>query len=92
MKLTFLGTRGNIEARTRRHRMHSAMMVSYYLHHVMVDCGEDWLGHVDELSPAPEAIIITHAHPDHAWGLKEGAPCPVYATGASWETMEVVLR
>jgi phosphoribosyl 1,2-cyclic phosphodiesterase len=64
------------------------MMVTYYGRHVMVDCGEDWLGQMDGLSPAPEAIVITHAHPDHAWGLKEGAPCPVYATKASWETME----
>jgi phosphoribosyl 1,2-cyclic phosphodiesterase len=88
VKLTFLGTRANIEARTRRHRMHSAMMVTYYGRHVMVDCGEDWLGALDDLSPAPEAIVITHAHPDHAWGLQEGAPCPVYATEASWENME----
>jgi phosphoribosyl 1,2-cyclic phosphodiesterase len=34
------------------------------------------------------AIIVTHAHPDHAWGLKEGAPCPVYATSASWAEMD----
>ena len=31
---------------------------------------------------------MTHAHPDHAFGLKAGAPCPVYATEASWDTME----
>ncbi len=35
-----------------------------------------------------EAIVVTHAHPDHAFGLKEGAPCPVFATEASWETIE----
>jgi phosphoribosyl 1,2-cyclic phosphodiesterase len=86
MKLTFLGTRGNIKARTGRHGMHSSMKVSYYGEGVIIDCGEDWLGEVDAWDA--QAIVVTHAHPDHAFGLKEGAPCPVYATGASWEKME----
>lgn len=85
MKLTFLGTRGNIDVRTRRHHMHTSLMVSYYGRRVMIDCGEDWLGELGSLNP--EAILITHAHPDHAWGLKEGAPCPVYATTDAWEEM-----
>jgi phosphoribosyl 1,2-cyclic phosphodiesterase len=86
MKLTFLGTRGNIDARTRRHHMHSSMKVSYYETQVVIDCGEDWLGQVAGWDV--DAIVVTHAHPDHAFGLKEGAPCPVFATEASWETME----
>ena len=86
MKLEFLGTRGNIDARTRRHRMHSAMKVSYYDAEVAIDCGEDWLGRVEGWRV--DAVVVTHAHPDHAFGLKEGAPCPVYATEASWQTME----
>ncbi len=86
MKLTFLGTRGNIEARTRRHRMHTSLRVAYRGRSVLIDCGEDWLGRLDELSP--RAIVITHAHPDHAHGLKEGAPCPVWATDEAWEDME----
>ena len=86
MKLEFLGTRGNIEARSRRHHMHSSLMVSYYRKQLMIDCGEDWLGELDGLSPG--AILVTHAHPDHAWGLKEGAPCPVYATEKAWDDLE----
>lgn len=86
MKLTFLGTRGHIEPRNRRHRRHSSLKVSYYDREVAIDCGEDWLGEVDDWDF--EAIVVTHAHPDHAWGLKEGAPCPVYATRESWEDME----
>lgn len=85
MKLTFLGTRGNIEARTRRHRMHSSMKISYYDTEIAIDCGEDWLGEVEGWRL--DAIVVTHAHPDHAFGLKRGAPCPVFATEASWETM-----
>ncbi|MEA3376101.1 MAG: MBL fold metallo-hydrolase [Chloroflexota bacterium] len=86
MKLTFLGTRGNIDARTRRHRKHSSMRVSYYQTDVVIDCGEDWRGEVWDWDA--DAIVVTHAHPDHAFGLKEGAPCPVFATQAAWETME----
>jgi phosphoribosyl 1,2-cyclic phosphodiesterase len=82
MKLTFLGTRGYIKVRTRRHRMHASLGVSYLRRWVMVDCGEDWTARLDAL--APPAIVITHAHPDHAFGLRAGAPCPVYATEAAW--------
>jgi glyoxylase-like metal-dependent hydrolase (beta-lactamase superfamily II) len=77
MKLTLLGTRGEMEARTRRHRMHTALLVSHRGHDVMIDCGLDWLGKFERLHP--DAIVLTHAHPDHAWGLKNGAPCPVFA-------------
>lgn len=86
MKLTFLGTRGLIDARTRRHRRHTATLVAYRGRRVMIDCGEDWLGHIHEASP--HAIVLTHAHPDHANGLAEGAPCPVYATEQAWESIE----
>jgi phosphoribosyl 1,2-cyclic phosphodiesterase len=86
VKLEFLGTRGNIDVRTRRHHMHSSMLASYYGTRLMVDCGEDWLHRLQRVHP--QAIIVTHAHPDHAWGLKEGAPCPVYATEESWEDMK----
>lgn len=78
MKLTFLGTRGEIEARTRRHRMHSSLLLSYRRAKVMIDCGLDWLRKFERLHP--DAIVLTHAHPDHAWGLKNGATCPVDAT------------
>ncbi len=85
MKLTFLGTRGEIEKRTRRHRMHTSLMVSYRGANVMIDCGLDWLGKFERLRPS--AIVLTHAHPDHAWGLKNGAPCPVHAPQKTWETL-----
>lgn len=86
MRITFLGTRGYIDARTKRHRMHASLLVSHRRKRVMVDCGEDWLGHIDRIRP--HAIVVTHAHPDHAGGLKHGAPCPVYAPAAAWRAMQ----
>jgi ribonuclease BN (tRNA processing enzyme) len=88
MKLIFLGTRGNTaKRRMREHRWHSALMIEHGGSRVMIDCGEDWLDRLTGL--APDAVVVTHAHPDHAWGLKEGAPCPVYATKAAWRDMAV---
>src|SRR5215475_11659091 len=86
MKLTFLGTRGEIDTRTRRHRMHTSLLVSYRSANVMIDCGLDWLGKLKRVSP--NAIVLTHAHLDHAWGLKRGAPCPVYAPEKTWQELE----
>jgi phosphoribosyl 1,2-cyclic phosphodiesterase len=85
MKLTFLGTRGEIEARTRRHRMHSSLLVSHRGRKVMIDCGLDWLGKFQQLHA--DAIVLTHAHPDHAWGLRRGAACPVHAPNETWRTL-----
>jgi phosphoribosyl 1,2-cyclic phosphodiesterase len=78
IELTFLGTRGEIDVRSRRHRRHSALLVHHATVRIMLDCGTDWLHLLDSI--APSAIVLTHAHPDHAWGLARGAPCPVYAT------------
>jgi phosphoribosyl 1,2-cyclic phosphodiesterase len=86
VKLTFLGTRGAIEARSRRHRRHSALLVGYRGARVMVDCGTDWRGRLDAVDP--DAIVVTHAHQDHAFGLKDGAPCPVHAPEVVWEAID----
>jgi glyoxylase-like metal-dependent hydrolase (beta-lactamase superfamily II) len=52
---------------------------------VLIDCGEDWLGRVRGFRP--DAILISHAHDDHAAGLERGAPCGVYARAESWRAM-----
>jgi phosphoribosyl 1,2-cyclic phosphodiesterase len=92
VKLVFLGTRGETKGRSRCHLMHSALMVSYRGARVMIDCGFDWLGKVGPgagaNAPRPGRILITHAHPDHAWGLKDGAPCPVYASRETWRVID----
>lgn len=85
MKITFLGTRGYIDVKTLRHRRHASTMISFKGKRVMIDCGEDWLKKVWSINP--DAIVITHGHPDHIGGLKNGSPCPVYATKESWALM-----
>jgi phosphoribosyl 1,2-cyclic phosphodiesterase len=66
--------------------MHTSLMISYRGADVMIDCGLDWLGRFERLRPS--AIVLTHAHPDHAWGLKDGAPCPVHAPQKTWQTLK----
>jgi phosphoribosyl 1,2-cyclic phosphodiesterase len=83
MELTFTGTRGCIEGRSPRHSRHSALRITFGGHSLWIDCGLDWLDDVATL-PA-DAILVTHAHPDHAFGLQQGASCPVYATAETWD-------
>jgi phosphoribosyl 1,2-cyclic phosphodiesterase len=83
MKLRFLGTRGNIEARTPEHFKHAALSVDCRGWRVVIDCGADWLREANRW--AAEAIVITHGHPDHIDGLKRGAPRPVYGAKETWE-------
>jgi phosphoribosyl 1,2-cyclic phosphodiesterase len=85
MTLTFLGTRGNIDVRTSRHRRHTSTLVSHHGARVMIDCGTDWLREVHRL--ALDAIVLTHAHPDHVDGLRNGSPCPVYAPQTVWQAI-----
>jgi glyoxylase-like metal-dependent hydrolase (beta-lactamase superfamily II) len=63
------------------------LLIEYASARVMIDCGADWRDRVHSILPT--FIVLTHGHPDHAWGLAGGAPCPVYATAA---TLEVVIN
>ncbi|HLV01482.1 MAG TPA: MBL fold metallo-hydrolase [Acidobacteriota bacterium] len=85
MKLKFLGTRANTEERSRIHYRHSSLLVTWRQTEVMIDCGEDWEGEPEKLEV--DFIVLTHAHPDHAWGLRSGTSLPVFATEATWSDL-----
>lgn len=78
MKICFCGTRGYIEESSRLHRMHSACLLTFARRRLLLDVGETWSGRIAELDP--DWIAITHAHPDHAFGLRDGTDVPVYVT------------
>jgi phosphoribosyl 1,2-cyclic phosphodiesterase len=86
MKIEFLGTRGNIIPHSDLHQRHTVTVITYRKTRVAIDCGHDWLKHINEIHP--DAFVITHAHEDHVNGLYNGSPCPVYATAASWQKLD----
>ncbi len=89
MIITFLGTRGYVDITSRRHKHHTSTMIMHHNKRIMIDCGQDWLKKIFRIKP--DAIILTHSHPDHAAGLAYGAPCPVYATRQTWHAIKDYL-
>lgn len=86
MKIQFLGTRGNIKISSALHYRHTITVITYRGTRVAIDCGRDWLNHIDTIHP--DAFVITHAHDDHVDGLQNGSPIPVYASAASWQRLK----
>jgi phosphoribosyl 1,2-cyclic phosphodiesterase len=83
LELCFLGTRGLIPISTRSHRLQTSTLLAVGNHRVLIDCGETWLGRLEAIRP--DAILLTHAHEDHAGALKAGSPCRVYASAQTWQ-------
>jgi len=87
-RLTFLGTRAEIEEKTENHYYHSSLLLQILQpdsFRLVIDYGTI---HSYDLSILkPDAILITHAHPDHYIWTKEEAnnATPVYLTR---ETLE----
>lgn len=78
MKIKILGTRGEIESSAPYHSKHSGILIDDTL---LLDCGEQ-----EFLSYNPQAILITHLHPDHAFFVRHNEPVP--ATTAQWYAPE----
>jgi len=73
--ITFLGTRGDIEESSFKHRNTSALVISHKAQKVLVDFGQGNTNFPEGIT----AVIISHAHPDHAFGLKgRRLDVPVY--------------
>jgi ribonuclease BN (tRNA processing enzyme) len=70
MRITILGTRGEVECSTPYHSRHSGVLIDDTL---LLDLGErEYLNH------RPKAILITHLHPDHAFFVRdEKEPFPL---------------
>ncbi len=68
MRITILGTRGEIEQTAPYHSRHSGILIDGSL---MVDLGER-----EFLDRSPKAVLITHLHPDHAYFVRAGAERP----------------
>ena len=80
MKLVFLGTKGEIEESAPKHKYHSSLLIISNEVKLLVDYGMLRKYSLDEIKP--DAILITHAHPDHYAWLNEDikTEIPVYLT------------
>jgi ribonuclease BN (tRNA processing enzyme) len=85
VNLKFLGTKGEIEESSPRHKYHSSLLISTDDIRILIDYGK--LRHMSLEELKPHAILITHAHPDHYAWLKEEikTETPVYMTRETYE-------
>jgi ribonuclease BN (tRNA processing enzyme) len=97
MLLHFYGTKGYVEESSKAHDGHSAFVVESAGFRLLCDFGQNRRGLLPKIRP--DAIFLSHAHPDHAWGLDEGTSVPVHASAISHEILadrpiqkRVVLR
>jgi ribonuclease BN (tRNA processing enzyme) len=83
VRLRFYGTRGYVDESSPSHAGHSAFTIEADGFRLLCDFGENRQGLLKEIRP--DAIFVSHAHPDHAWGLEEGTRAPVYASAVTHE-------
>jgi ribonuclease BN (tRNA processing enzyme) len=86
VRLHFYGTKGYVEEKNRAHSGHSAFTVEAGGFRLLCDFGLNRKGLLGKI--APDAIFISHAHPDHGWGLEEGTRVPVYASAVTHGLLE----
>ncbi|RLI98616.1 MAG: hypothetical protein DRP00_01630 [Candidatus Aenigmatarchaeota archaeon] len=77
--LKFLGTRGYVDERSELHDKRASLLIDDGKTKLLIDWGD-----VNGELPDCDAIIITHAHPDHLFGLKgKEIDIPVFITDAT---------
>ncbi|MDD3777729.1 MAG: MBL fold metallo-hydrolase [Actinomycetota bacterium] len=83
MILHFPGTKGEIEESSPHHQYHSSLVIEEGSTRVLIDYGQKHNPSLDLQWPNLDAMLITHAHPDHyLWTLQENnaVEIPVYVT------------
>jgi ribonuclease BN (tRNA processing enzyme) len=85
MRLTFFGTRGYVEEHSPSHFGHSAFVLEHRGFRLLCEFGENRKGMLAEISP--DAVFVSHAHPDHSWGLAEGTGVPVLASAVTHDIL-----
>ena len=85
MRLQFFGTKGYVEESSRGHAGHSAFVLEEVGFRLLCDFGQNRKGMLSKIRP--DAVFISHAHPDHAWGLEEGLDAPVVASEITHELL-----
>ncbi len=83
MHLKFPGTKGEIEENSAKHKYHSSLIIEQTDVRILLDFGEKHSPELESFVNNFNAILITHAHPDHyIWTIKEqtGITIPVYLT------------
>lgn len=83
MRLHFYGTKGYVEESSPAHAGHSAFTIESDGFRLLCDFGENRRGMLAAIRP--DAIFVSHAHPDHSWGLEEGTSAPLYASEITHE-------
>ena len=85
ISITFLGTKGEIEESTPRHRYHSSALLVAGAARILIDYGRLRRQSLNEIKP--DAVLITHAHPDHYAWLHEDLPldAPVYMSQDTYD-------
>jgi ribonuclease BN (tRNA processing enzyme) len=85
VNLHFYGTRGYVEESSREHSGHSAFVLEAERFRLLCDFGQNRKGMLAQIRP--DAIFVSHAHPDHGWGLEEGTSAPVHASAVTHELL-----
>lgn len=85
MRLSFLGIRAYGAPVNRRHRRFAAALVEAGGDRLMIDCGAGWGRRAAAKDPA--AIVLTHDHPGHAFGLADAVDRPIWATEATFRVL-----
>lgn len=85
MELIFLGTRGEIEEHSKQHKYHSSLLIVKNNFKLLIDYGTLQKYNLEKLKP--NAVLITHAHPDHYIWTKEDykTKIPIYLTKKTFD-------